>query len=127
MVNKPAARSRARPVGTLIGVYVAVVVLTLVALVALAAEGSPAATSDAWVHAVIVAGFAVLLPLRWRAVGRGAPGALRAVGVIAAVLAVVNLVEAFLPGLFPAWMRIEMVGIAVLMAVVAFLAVRHRR
>ncbi len=44
--------------------------------------------------------------------------------VIGAVLVVVNLVEALLPGTFPTWMRVEMVLLAVVMAVVAGLALR---
>ena len=37
-----------------------------------------------------------------------------------------NLVEATLPGVFPPWMRVEMVGIAGLMLVLLVLAVRAR-
>jgi hypothetical protein len=40
---------------------------------------------------------------------------------------VVNVVEAALPGVFPGWMRAEMVAIAALMLVVGFLAVRAGR
>jgi len=35
-------------------------------------------------------------------------------------------VEAMLSGLFPVWMRVEMIGIAVLMLVVILLVVRER-
>ncbi len=110
-----------------IATYVVVVAATLVALVALSALGSDQATSAAWVHAIIVAGFAVLLPLRLRAARLGSRRAVTAVGVIAAVLLVVNVVEALLPGLFPSWMRVEMVAIAVLMAGTVLAVVRARR
>lgn len=56
----------------------------------------------------------------------GRARALRAVGCISAVLLLANVVEAAVPGLFPAWMRIEMIGIAVLMGAVVLAVVRHR-
>jgi hypothetical protein len=83
------------------------------------------ATRDAWVHAVIVAVFAVVLPLRLRAARAGRPGALRAVGIISAALFLVNVTEAIIPGLFPAWMRAEMIGIAAVMAAVILLVIRE--
>jgi hypothetical protein len=106
----------ARPgaVSALIRTYLAVVLGTVAALVVLAAAAPRLATDEAWGHAVIVAVFAVLLLVRGRAARAGRPEAIRAVRIIAAVLLVVNVVEAALP-VFPAWMRIEMVGIALLM------------
>ena len=50
---------------------------------------------------------------------------LRPTGFIAAVLLVVNVVEALIPGLFPLWMRVEMVAIAVVMACVILFVVWH--
>jgi hypothetical protein len=111
----------------LIAGYVAVVVATLVALAVLSGTDPSQATGDAWVHAVIIGVFAVLLPLRLRAARRGRPRAAGAVLVIAAVLVVVNLVEALIPALFPTWMRIEMVGIAALMAAVVLILLPGRR
>jgi hypothetical protein len=104
--------------------YVAVVVATVAALAVMSALGSRQATSDAWVHAVVVGVFALVMPRRLRAARRGGTRALRAVGIIAAVLLTVNLVEAAIPHMFPAWMRIEMVGIAALMAAVLASVVR---
>jgi hypothetical protein len=75
---------------------------------------------------VIVAVFAVVLPLRLRAARAGSPGALRAVGIIAAVLLLVNVIEAMIPGLFPLWMRAEMIGIAVVMLAVTLLVIGER-
>ncbi len=115
------------PLTRLLAVYVLVALATVVALGVLSDVAPQQATSDAWVHAVIVAVFAVVLPLRARSAARGDAGALRAVGIIAAVLFVVNGVEALLPGLFPAWMRAEMVGLALLMAAVVGLVVRESR
>lgn len=114
------------PVRVVAACYAAITAATLIALVVMAATGTGAATTDAWVHAVIVAVFAGLLLLRARAAGRGNRGALRAVGIIAGVLLVANVVEAALP-LFPLWMRVEMIVIAALMAVEVLLVVRAAR
>lgn len=75
---------------------------------------------------MIVAAFAVLLLVRVRSARGGSVGALRAVGLISAVLLLVNVVEALIPGFVPIWMRVEMVGIAVLMAAVILCVVRER-
>jgi len=109
-----------------VGVYVAIVLGTVGALGILSATAPHLATRDAWVHAVIVAVFAVVLPLRLRAARAGSPGALRAVGIIAAVLFLVNVIEAMIPGLFPLWMRAEMIGIAVVMLAVTLLVIGER-
>lgn len=113
MVNN-LARTRA-----FVTTYVVLVGATLAALVVLSASGSSLATSEAWGHMVVVGVFAVLLVVRVAAAQRGSERARRAVGVIAVVLAVVNLVEALLPGVFPVWLRIEMVLVAVLMVLTA--------
>jgi hypothetical protein len=110
-----------------LGIYVAVTVGTIVALAVMSSAAPPLATREAWGHALIVAVFAIVLPLRMRAARRGSVRGLVAVAVIAAVLVVVNVVEAALPGAFPGWMRIEMVAIAVLMAGLASLAARSLR
>lgn len=109
-----------------VGAYVLIVVGTVIALVVLGSTAPALATDEAWGHAVVVAVFAVLLPVRLRAARRDR-GAVRAVAIIAGVLAVVNVVEAALPGVFPDWMRVEMVLIAALMLVLTSLAVRAVR
>ena len=116
-----------RGAAKLIAVYVLCVIATIVTLAVLSRSDPDQATSDAWVHAVIVGVFAVLLPVRLRAARRGSERAGVAVGIIAAVLVVVNVVEASIPGLFPVWMRVEMAGIAVLMTAVAVLVLRTPR
>jgi lysylphosphatidylglycerol synthetase-like protein (DUF2156 family) len=110
----------------LVGLYLAVSVVTLVVLGLLSATGSKQATSSAWVHAVIVALFAVLLEMRMRAARRGSRRASVAVLIIASVLFVANIIEAAAPGAFPTWMRFEMVAIAALMGGVIITSVRER-
>ncbi|MVU78550.1 hypothetical protein GPX89_15000 [Nocardia sp. ET3-3] len=113
-------------IGILLRIYIVAVVATLGVLAALSVVAPQQAPREAWVHAVIVAGFAIVLPLRLRSARRGSVGALRAVGLIAAVLLLANVVEAILPDFAPGWMRVEMVGIAVLMALVIFFVARER-
>jgi len=128
MVNNERLKGRGwlRVVTGLIAVYVMLALGTVVALGVLSAVEPRVATTAAWVHAVIVLVFAVVLPRRLRAVGKGSRRALIAVGIIAAVLLVVNVVEALIPGLFPLWMRALMVAIAVIMASVILIVVWHR-
>lgn len=109
----------------LIWCYLGVVLATFVALIVLSSTAPDQASSAAWGHAIIVAAFAVLLPLRIRSARRGSTAALGAVAIIATVLGVVNLVEAFVPA-FPGWLRISMLVVAVIMAALAAVAVRAR-
>ena len=125
-INALGAQHRLRAIAILVGIYVAIVLGTVATLGILSATVPHLATRDAWVHAVIVAVFAVILPLRLKAARAGSPGALRAVGIISAVLFLVNVIEVLIPGLFPLWMRAEMIGIAVVMAAVMLLVIGER-
>ncbi|MGU3411728.1 hypothetical protein ACLBWP_16630 [Microbacterium sp. M1A1_1b] len=107
--------------------YAVVIIGTLVALGVLSAVDPGAATSEDWVHMVIVACLGLLLAARLRSALRGQRRGLVAVGVIAVVLALANIVEALLPGLFTPWMRVEMALIAVLMVVLAAASRRDLR
>lgn len=93
------------------------VLATIAALVIMSVFAPHLATDHAWGHAVIVAVFAVLLPLRMRSARGGNRGGLLAVGIISAVLFLVNVVEMLILGFLPTWMRLEMIGVAALMAV----------
>ncbi|MER6988883.1 hypothetical protein ABT337_08230 [Saccharopolyspora hirsuta] len=107
--------------------YAVIAFGTLAALVAMSSLAPDLATPEAWGHAVIVAALALLLPLRVRAARRGRDSGLRAVLVIGCVLAVVNLVEAALVGVFPGWMRVQMLVVAALALALAGAASRARR
>ena len=126
MVDVVARSRNLERIGVLVRAYVVVVVATVVLLGVLSVTAPRHAPAEAWGHAVVVAVFAVLLPVRLRAARAGRAGAVRAVGVIAAVLVLVNAVEAAIPGFLPGWMRAEMVAVAVLMAAVVVLAARER-
>ncbi|MBF6148709.1 hypothetical protein [Nocardia nova] len=127
MVDKSPARSiELERLSVLVRGYVGTALATVAALAILSAVAPHEAPREAWGHAVIVAVFAVVLPLRFRSARRGSVAALRAVGLIAAALFLVNVVEALLPHFLPGWMRVEMLGIAVLMALMILLVVRER-
>lgn len=111
----------------LVWCYVVIVLATLGVLSVLSSIGSTQATSEAWGHAILVGVFAVVLPVRMGASRRRRAGALRAVGIIAGVLIVVNGVEAVIPHLFPVWMRVEMVGTAMLMGAILISVVQGSR
>ncbi len=128
MVNtSPVPQPVPRSVTPLVTAYVVLALGTLVVLGAVSASDPAQAGQDAWVHAVLVAAFAAVLPLRLRAARRGSRRAETAVVVIAGVLAVANIVEAALPGLFPDWMRLEMLAIAGLMLAVLVVCAGHTR
>jgi hypothetical protein len=114
-------------VSALVWGYVAAMVATLVVLALLASRAPEQATEEAWGHALIVILFAVLLLVRLRSARSGSTRAVRALGIIAATLLVVNLVEAALPDVFPEWMRVEMVAIALWMAALLILVRRSAR
>ena len=122
----PAATRQREWLPTLVGLYLAISIVTLVVLGLLSALGSKEATASAWVHAVIVSLFAVLLEMRMRASLRGSRRASVAIPIIATVLLVANIIEAAAPGAFPGWMRFEMVAIAVLMGGVIIISFRER-
>jgi hypothetical protein len=117
MVNKAGVPGA----GALVAGYVAIALGTVVALAVMSSVAPELATDEAWGHAVIVAISAIVLPLRFRSARAGNARAWRAVGVIAAVLLVVNVVEAALPEVFPGWMRVQMAVVAVLMAALVVL------
>jgi hypothetical protein len=112
----PSSTSTALPAGAiLVRAYLAVVVATLATLAVLAHTEPRLATTDAWGHAIVVAVFAIVLPLRLRRAQAGKRGAIRAVGLISSVLFLVNVAEALIPGFVPMWMRVDMVLVALLM------------
>jgi hypothetical protein len=126
MVNNVAA-VRLGAMHRAVGAYAAVAFGTLAALAVMAAVAPHLATSEAWSHAAIVGVFAILLAMRARAARGGSASGLRAVIVIAGVLTAANLAEAAIPGLFPSWMRVEMLAVAALTLLVLVLAARARR
>jgi hypothetical protein len=114
------ARSQAalRAVTALIGAYLAISVLTLVAIVVL--RNDPAVVSTAvWIRGSIVVASAALLFAFARRAADGASRAFLRVRLVSAIMLVAIVVIVALPGTFPLWMKVEQ-GVcgALLLAVV---------
>lgn len=110
-----------RTLHRLLAVYLAISVLTLIAIVVL--RDNPAmVTSAAWVRAIIVVASAALLIRFTRSAERGSRGGLRRLRVVSIVTPVAIAVIVALPGTFPLWMKIEQVVAGLLMVWVAVLA-----
>ncbi len=124
MVNTSAAHDLTW-VGALLRAYLLIAVGSVGLLAVLSVLASSLAPRDAWVHAIIVAVLALFLPLRLRAAQGGSRLALRAVGLIASVLVIANIVELLIPGWVPEWMKVQMGVVALLMAAVVALVI-HR-
>lgn len=103
--------------------YSVIALATIGALIVFSITKPSLVNKDAWVHAVIVGVFAFILPLRARAASSGKQSALRAIGIISAVLFLVNIVEALLPNVMPAWIRVIMFVIAAIMICIVGLVI----
>lgn len=108
----------------LIGTYVMLSMLTVVALAVLAGADPGQATPEAWVRGVIVAGTSMLtLLFATRAAKGDARAALRLRIIVAVLLVAFTAVLFFLP--LPAWMVGEQAACAVLLLATAVLIFRR--
>jgi hypothetical protein len=104
--DRPIASAALRSARTLVGVYLSVSALAVVALVAL--HGHPALVNPAsWVRASIVLVSAVLMFLFARGAVAGSRRAWLRVRIVSAVMFVAIVVIASLPGFLPGWLRVE--------------------
>jgi hypothetical protein len=104
----------------LVGAYLGLSVLTLVAIVLLR-NHSDVVTDAVWVRGTIVVGTAVLMTIF------AARGSVRRVRIMAAVMVVAIAVIVALPGAFPIWMRIEQGVCGLLLIGVVVLTSRRSR
>jgi hypothetical protein len=108
----------------LVGAYLTVAVLTMVAVVLLRDE--KAIVNDAvWVRGTIVVLSAAMLFLFATRAAHGSRGAYRRVRVLSAVMVVAIVAIIAVPGPFPAWMKIDQAVCGVLLLGVALLVNRH--
>ncbi|MEV4146760.1 hypothetical protein AB0J40_24050 [Amycolatopsis sp. NPDC049691] len=109
-----------RPVLLLTGGYAVLSVLTLGAIVLL--RNDHALVTDAvWVRATLVAASSLLTFAFARGAARGSRKGLLRLRIVAAVMLVAIAVVVALPGLFPAWLRIEQAGCGLLLLAVTVL------
>ncbi|MGA8116151.1 MAG: hypothetical protein WCA46_21030 [Actinocatenispora sp.] len=126
-VNRPDTVKAFRIIKRLVGGYLAIGVLALVAIVLLrndAAQVNPAV----WTRAIIVVCTAVLLLLFTSRAARGSRGAYRRLRIVSIITPVAIAIIIVVPGTFPLWMKIEQ-GVCglVMVAVAVFANGRHLR
>ena len=109
-----------RTVTTLVGTYLAISVLTLVAIILL--RDNPAIVNTAvWIRGTIVVASAALMFLFARRARSGAARAFLRVRLISAIMLVAIVVIIALPGTFPLWMKLEQAACGLLLLVVVIL------
>ena len=120
-------RSALRAAKLLVGAYLGVSLLTLVAIVLM--RNRPAEVNDAvWVRGTIVSASALLSFLFAVRAARGSRGALRRLRIISAVMVVAIVAIIVVPGTFPLWMKIDQGACGLLLLTVAVLVnARHVR
>jgi|GEM_PF-599496 len=119
--DRAALREAMRPVRRLLAGYLGLSVLTLA--VAALLRHHPGLVDDAvWVRGTIVVLSAALTCAFAASAARGSYGAFRRLRIVTSVMAVAIVVIVSLPGLFPAWVRVEqgvcgllLVGVSVLL------------
>lgn len=119
--GQPQARAALRGVTALIGTYVTISALTLLAIVLL--RNHPTIVNSAvWIRGTIVVATGLLLLSVARRAAAGARGAYRRLRIISVVLVVAIAAIIAIPGPFPLWMKIEQGVCGVLLLGVVVLA-----
>jgi len=109
-----------RPVLLLTGGYAVLSVLTLGAIVLLRNDHT-LVTDAVWVRATLVCASSLLTFAFARSAARGSRKGLLRLRIVAAVMLVAIAVVVALPGLFPAWLRIEQACCGLLLLAVTVL------
>ena len=105
-LNHPRTRTAFRTMKRLVGGYLAISVLTLLAIV-LMRNDAGAVNSAVWVRGIIVVVSAAVTFILTVRAARGSRPAYRRLRIISAVMVVAIAVIIALPGTFPVWMKIE--------------------
>jgi hypothetical protein len=116
-----------RSVRRLAGAYVAISVLTLVAIV-LMRHNAALVNPAVWIRASIVTASSMLMAAFVAGAARGSARAYLRLRLVSAIMVVAIAVIVSLPGTFPVWLKIEQ-GVcgAILIGVVAIVNGRHLR
>jgi hypothetical protein len=124
-LSDPKARAALGGVKLLVAGYLAISVLTFVAIVLL--RGDASAVNDAvWVRGTIVVASALLMSAFAVRAGRGSRGAYRRLRLTSAAMVVAIAVIISLPGTFPLWMKVEQ-GVCGLVLLAVVVIVNGRR
>ncbi|HWE88730.1 MAG TPA: hypothetical protein VG317_04625 [Pseudonocardiaceae bacterium] len=126
-LSHPRTLAAFRSTKLLVGAYLGISVLTLVAIVLL--RNHPAiVTSAVWTRGTIVVASALLTFAVTARAARGSRRAYLRLRILSAVMVVAIAVIIALPGTFPVWMKIEQGGCGlILLGVVAIVNGRHLR
>ena len=127
LIDHPRTLGAFRTLKLLVGGYLGLSVLTLVAIVLLRNHAS-IVNSAVWVRATIVVASALLTLSFTARTARGSRGGYRRLRIVSAVMLVAITVIIALPGPFPLWLKIEQ-GVCglILLAVVIVVNGRHLR
>ncbi|MFH8682989.1 hypothetical protein [Streptomyces lydicus] len=126
-LHHPRSLTAFRTTKLLVGCYLGISVLTLVAVVLL--SGDAALVTDAvWVRVVIVVASALLMFLSAVRTARGSRRAYRRLRILSGVMLAAIAVILAVPGAFPVWLKIEQ-GVCglVLLGVAALVNGKHLR
>jgi hypothetical protein len=118
--DEPRTHATLRTVKLLVGGYVALSVLTLVA-VFLLRDNPAVVTPPVWIRTGIVAATSLLIARFAAGAAAGAPRMFLRLRLVSAILLVAVLVIVALPGAFPVWLRLEQAVCGVLLAGVVVL------
>ncbi len=124
-LKDPKTQSAFRNVRLLVGSYTSLNLAAIVALVALS-HHPELATTEAWVHGIIVAATALLMAsFAMRATRGSRPNYLR-LRITSAIMFVAIAVIIAIPGGFPMWMKLqEAVGGLLLLGVITIINGKH--
>ena len=120
-LDHPRSRRAFRVMNLLIGGYLAVSVLTLVAII-LMRNDAKLVNAAVWIRGTIVVASALLMISFAVRAGRGSASAYRRLRIVSAAMVVAIGVIIALPGTFPGWMKIEQAVCGALLVGVAVIA-----
>ncbi|WP_223198849.1 hypothetical protein [Solihabitans fulvus] len=126
-VNLPNSQSALRTVKLLVGSYLGLSALTLVAIVLLR-NNTEAVNTAVWIRGTIVVLSAALMTTFVAGTARGARRAFLRLRIVSAVMVVAIVAIISIPGTFPVWMKIEQAVCGLLLiGVVLIVNGRHLR
>jgi hypothetical protein len=126
-LDHPRSRSTFRTVKMLVGSYLGISVLTLVAII-LMRHDTAAVNAAVWIRGTIVVVSALLMTSFAVRAARGSGRAYLRLRLVSAIMVAAIAVIVALPGTFPLWMKIEQsVCGLVLLAVVFLVNSKHMR
>ncbi len=126
-LDDPRTRGTFRTVRLLVGGYLTISVLTLIAIIVLR-NHSGIVNAAVWIRGSIVVGSAALMTMFAARTGRGSGRAYFRLRLVSAIMVVAIVVIIALPGTFPLWMKVEQ-GVCglILLGVVFLVNGKHLR